>query len=208
MADLYPLLGFVFLGLFSPGPNVILLTASGARFGFQRTLPHVLGVALGVGIIAGVTALGVGALLKAAPTLTLGLKIIACAWILRMAWQLWHADPVQQRAARDRPFTFIQAVLFQWVNPKAWSMGIYAITQYATDPGGTRSLWAVVVVAIVFGLVNFPSVTVWAVLGQQMRRFLTSPLRLRAFNVTMALLLVATLLPLLVPDAFGVPVKA
>jgi threonine/homoserine/homoserine lactone efflux protein len=87
-----PIYAFVFLGLFSPGPNVILLTASGARFGFQRTLPHLAGVVLGVGIIAGLTAFGLGAILIAMPQLTLALKGIAAVWILWMAWRLWSSD--------------------------------------------------------------------------------------------------------------------
>lgn len=80
-----PLYAFVFLGLFSPGPNVILLTASGARFGFRATLPHVAGVVIGVGIVAGMTGLGIGAILVAQPTLQYALKIAAAAWIAWMA---------------------------------------------------------------------------------------------------------------------------
>jgi threonine/homoserine/homoserine lactone efflux protein len=124
------LVGFVFLGLFSPGPNVILLTTSGARFGFRATLPHLLGVALGVGFIAFVTGLGLGALIEAFPTLRIVLMIIASFWILSMAWKLWHAKPVQTRDT-DRPFTFIQAILFQWVNPKIWAVATSASAMIA-----------------------------------------------------------------------------
>lgn len=88
-----PLYGFVFLGLFSPGPNVILLTASGARFGFRRTVPHILGVALGVGVIAGLTGLGLAALLFSLPGLGMALRLVAFGWILWMAWQLAHRAP-------------------------------------------------------------------------------------------------------------------
>ena len=113
-----PLYIFVFAGLFSPGPNVILLTASGARFGFRRTLPHVFGVALGVGITAGLTGFGIGALLNAMPGLRFVLQIVAAGWILYMAWKLWVAQAAAKpEEAGDRPFTFIEAILFQWVNP-------------------------------------------------------------------------------------------
>ena len=125
------LIGFVFLGLFSPGPNVILLTTSGARFGFRRTVPHILGVAIGVGITAGVTGLGIGTLLTALPGLTLVLKIAASLWILWMAWKLWHAKPSRQSES-DQPFTFVEAVLFQWVNPKVWAVALSA-TAYVAD---------------------------------------------------------------------------
>ena len=97
------LFGFVFLGLFSPGPNVVLLTSSGARFGFRATLPHLLGVALGVGVIAFVTGLGLGALIDTFPVLRAVLMVIASIWILWMAWKLWHAEPTEARDT-DRPF--------------------------------------------------------------------------------------------------------
>jgi threonine/homoserine/homoserine lactone efflux protein len=89
--------------------------------------------------------------------------------------------------------TFLQAAAFQWVNPKAWAMALTAISVYSPD----RSLQAIAAVAVVFAVVNFPSVTLWTVLGQQMARVLTNPARLRAFNWTMALLLLASLYPVL-----------
>lgn len=98
---------------------------------------------------------------------------------------------VPEPNARARPITFLQACAFQWVNPKAWSMALTAITVYSPD----QTVAGIALVALVFGLVNLPSVAVWAFLGQQMRRFLTSPARLRAFNLTMAGLLVLTLIP-------------
>lgn len=131
------LLGFVFAGLFSPGPNVILLTASGARFGLRPTIPHILGVAIGVGIIAGFTGLGIGALLDAVPGLEIVLKIIACLWILYMAWNLWKATAKTQ-TANDRPFTFVEAVLFQWVNPKIWAVALSASPFVADLPVPTQ----------------------------------------------------------------------
>ena len=127
MLDL-ALIGFVFFGLFSPGPNVILLTASGARFGLRPTIPHILGVAFGVGITAGVTGLGIGTVLAGWPTLALALKILASLWILLMAYRLWHATPAAL-SAKDRPFTFVEAVLFQWINPKVWAVA-FAATAY------------------------------------------------------------------------------
>lgn len=126
-----PLYAFVFAGLFSPGPNVILLTASGARFGFRRTLPHVAGVALGTGVIAAVTGLGVGALLAALPVLGLALQLVAAGWILWMAWRLATASRRPKQAVVDRPFTFLQAVLFQWVNPKIWAVALAASAGYS-----------------------------------------------------------------------------
>ena len=126
-----PLYLFVFAGLFTPGPNVILLTASGARFGMARTLPHVAGVALGVGITAGLTGAGIGAVLLGRPALEWGLKLAACAWILWMAWGLARRARRPRVEGRDRPFTLIEAVLFQWVNPKVWAVALAAASGYA-----------------------------------------------------------------------------
>ena len=104
-----PLYFFIFAGLFSPGPNVILLTTSGVRFGFRATIPHVLGVAFGVGIIAGLTGLGVGALLNALPALTLVLKILSATWIGWMALRLWQSTRTPEVSSSERPFSFLKA---------------------------------------------------------------------------------------------------
>ncbi len=180
------LVGFVFFGLFSPGPNVILLTTSGARFGFTATVPHIFGVALGVGVTAGVTGLGVGTLLLAAPRLTLALKIIACLWILTMAWRLWTSDPTTSETG-DRPFTFIEAVLFQWVNPKVWAVALSA-TAYVTDLPPTEQA---LTLAATFSALNLGVCLFWTGTGSGLRYLLTNPAAWRIFMRTMALGLAA-----------------
>ena len=186
-----PLYGFVFFGLFSPGPNVVLLTASGARFGLRRTLPHLFGVVLGVGVTAGLTGLGIAALLREAPALELILKIAASGWMMWMAWGLWTADRRRGKADRDRPMTLIEGALFQWVNPKAWSMALSAITLYAPGRGVASVLW----VAGIYVACSLVSTSGWTVLGTAIGRLLGAPRRLRIFNIVMAILLVATLVP-------------
>lgn len=116
---------FIFAGLFSPGPNVVLLIASGARFGLRATLPHLFGVVIGVGVIGGVVGLGLGGLLMAAPVLEFALLLISVLWILWMALGLWRSSVAQVDDAQ-RPMTFIEAVLFQWVNSKIWAVAIAA----------------------------------------------------------------------------------
>ncbi|MEM8537514.1 MAG: LysE family translocator [Pseudomonadota bacterium] len=185
MTDLLPLFGFVFFGLFSPGPNVILITASGARFGFRRTVPHILGVALGVGVTAGVTGLGIGALIAALPVLETALKVVASLWILWMAFTLWRADPARQRDT-DKPFTFMQAVLFQWVNPKVWAVALsamayvpaFAPVQQAASLSGT------------FSMINLGVCTFWALAGALLSYLLTNPTAWRVFMRIMAVALV------------------
>ena len=161
MAEFLPLIGFVFFGLFSPGPNVILLTASGARFGFRPTVPHILGVAVGVGITSGLTGFGVGALLLSLPQLTFVLKVAASLWILWMAYKLWHAGPTRDVKAADKPFTFIEAVLFQWVNPKVWAVALSATAYVVSYPPGTQAM----ALALTFSGINLFVCLFWTYAG-------------------------------------------
>ncbi len=184
---------FAFVSSITPGPNNLMLMASGANFGFRRTIPHMIGI--GVGFVVMVVLVGAGLLraFDAFPPLYDILRVVSVAYLLWLAWKIANAAPPEEAAHRARPLTFLQAALFQWVNPKAWTMALSAVTLYAPD----RTLWAIASVATIFALINIPSVGSWTVLGQQMRRLITSPRRLRIFNVTMALLLVASLVPVL-----------
>lgn len=177
-----PLYGFVFLGLFSPGPNVILLTASGARFGFRPTLPHLAGVVVGVGITAGLTGAGIGAALATMPRLEMLLRIAAAGWILYMAWRLWFARrPDADPAAR--PMSFVEAVLFQWVNPKVWAVALAAASAY---PGGLSPLWEGLRLGSAFSGINFGVCLFWTAAGTLLAYLLQSPLAWRVFNRIMA----------------------
>lgn len=186
------LLGFAFVSSITPGPNNLMLMASGANFGVRRSLPHLLGVALGHSFLIVVVGLGLIGLFEALPWLRTALTVVGVAYLLWLAWKIATAVP-KDGASGARPLTFLQAAAFQWVNPKAWFMAIGAITFYAT----AGSAWGVLLVALAFLLTNLPSIAAWTVLGQEMRRFLTSPARLRAFNWTMAGLLVLSLWPVL-----------
>lgn len=185
MAEFLPLVGFVFFGLFSPGPNVILITTSGARFGFQRTLPHIGGVALGVGIIAAVTGIGIGALITAQPALGGMLKVIAGLWILWMAYNLWRADPAKKKET-DKPFTFIQAVLFQWVNPKVWAVALSATAYVAALAPVQQAM----TLATTFSTLNLGVCTFWATAGSLLSYLLMNATAWRVFMRIMALALV------------------
>lgn len=186
-----PLYAFVLAGLFSPGPNVILITASGARFGFKPTLPHVLGVVVGVGITAGLTALGIGALLLAVPALEWALKTIASGWILYMAYKLATARPSAQPNPDERPFTFVQAVLFQWVNPKVWAIALAASAGFAS---GLPPLQEAFRIGSAFSGTNFFVCLFWSAAGTLLAYLLTTPLAWRVFNVIMATALAASAL--------------
>ncbi len=167
-----PLFAFVFVGLFSPGPNVILLTASGARFGFARTLPHVLGVVLGVGLTAGLTGLGIGALLAAAPALEWALKIVAAGWILWMGYTLWQSSASGQREAGDAPWGVLRAALFQWVNPKVWAVAMAAASGF---PGGLSPLGEAARLGLTFSATNLGVCLFWSFAGSLLALLLTTP---------------------------------
>ncbi|MCU4652861.1 LysE family translocator [Roseibacterium sp. SDUM158016] len=186
------LLLFAFASSVTPGPNNIMLLASGANFGLRRTVPHMLGISVGHAVMVALVGLGLIGVFAALPWLRTALMVACAGYLLWLAWRIANAAPPREGQAAGRPFTFLQAAGFQWVNPKAWYMAIYAQTNYNTG----QEAWDAVAVALAFAAVNLPSVTVWAWGGTQIRRWLEAPGRLRAFNVTMALLLVASLWPM------------
>ena len=183
-----PLYAFVLAGLASPGPNVIMVTASGARFGLSRTIPHIFGVVIGVGITAGLTAFGIGALLLEVPALTLTLKIAASAWILWMAYKLATAQP-REASQAERPFTFVQAILFQWVNPKVWAVALAASAGFASGLPPTQEALRI---GSAFSGLNLFVCFFWTFAGSLLAYLLTSPRAWRAFNLCMAAALAAS----------------
>lgn len=192
---LYLLIQFAFASSITPGPNNLMLMASGANYGLRRTVPHMLGVSLGHSFMVVMVGVALLRLFQAFPMLNVVLTFGAVLYMTWLAWKIATALPPQARHVTGNPFTFFQAAGFQWVNPKAWVMAITAITAYA--PQDWTALAGSLLVALVFLCTNLPSITLWAVLGVQVRRFLGTTRRLRIFNVTMAVLLLASLYPML-----------
>uniref|UniRef100_UPI0040483D54 LysE family translocator n=1 Tax=Yoonia sp. TaxID=2212373 RepID=UPI0040483D54 len=188
------LVGFAFASSITPGPNNLMLMASGANYGLRRTVPHMLGVSIGHAFMVLMIGIVLLRVFEAYPVLNLILKVAGGSYMVWLAWKIANAVPPAARQVEGKPFTFLQAAAFQWVNPKAWIMGITAISGYAPDRFGV--IGGAVVVAVIFCAVNLPSVTIWAWMGVQLRRWLGTARRLRTFNVTMALLLVASLYPM------------
>ena len=187
------LLGFAFVTSVTPGPNNMMLLASGVNFGFARSLPHMLGISIGHSLMVFLVGLGLGGVMQAWPPAMILLKGTSIGYMLWLAWKIANAGAPGQGKAAAKPFNFLQAAAFQWVNPKAWAMALGAISAYAGD----GSLASVAIVAAVFAAVNLPSVSVWAAAGEVLRGWLAHPPRLRAFNWTMAGLLVLSLIPVL-----------
>lgn len=187
------LLGFAFVTSITPGPNNMMVIASGANFGYRRSIPHLLGISLGHMAMTLIVGLGLAGIVQQEPRILTVLKWVSVAYLLWLAWKLAHAAAPGHAQAGARPMTFLAAALFQWVNPKAWTMSLGAVSAYTSDP----TPLTVALIAVTFAAVNLPSVSVWAIAGQGLRRWLTSPARLTAFNWTMAGLLVASLWPVL-----------
>ena len=187
------LIALALFGLVSsitPGPNNTMLMASGANFGFARTVPHLSGVVLGFPLMVIGVGLGLGGLFTAFPVLHGVLRVLGTAYLLYLAWKIARSDSIGLGTAGPQPMGFWQAVAFQWVNPKAWAMALGTVTTYAPKDGYALN---VVIAALVFCLVNTPCVATWAGFGVAVRRFLSTPRALKVFNWTMATLLVASL---------------
>ncbi len=181
---------------FTPGPNNILLTASGVNFGFARTIPHMLGIDIGFVVLLAALAGGLGLVFAAVPALQVALKIAGALYMLWLAWKVASARPAGDGAndnAVGKPMTFLQAAAFQWVNPKAVVAALSGIAVYMR-PGHEGEDFLVVVA--VFALATVLSTATWAGFGVALRRFLRDPLHARIFNVVMGLLLVATIIPI------------
>ncbi|MCZ4353425.1 LysE family translocator [Roseovarius aestuarii] len=189
------LITFCFVGVITPGPNNLMLMASGANFGFRRSVPHMVGIGIGMPILVLLVGIGAMQVFDRWPLVRTILTVLSVAYLLYLAWKIANAAPPERAQATGKPLTLLQAAAFQWVNPKAWFMALSAITLYAAGREFSAILW----VAGTYCLVSFVSTTSWTAMGQQLRRWLSTPGRLRAFNWTMAVLLIATLIPVLWP---------
>jgi len=181
----------------TPGPNNVMVLASGANFGLRRSQPHVWGINIGFAAMMFILALGLGTVFVAEPRLQLALKVVGIAYMLWLAWKIATATDGggADGAAGGGPLTFVQAAAFQWVNPKAWMMCLGAISVYA--PAGSGALEKALYLSGIMLLAGSPPTQVWAAFGVGIRRFLQNPRALRAFNVSMAVLLVLSLIPML-----------
>ncbi|MDU8458685.1 MULTISPECIES: LysE family translocator [unclassified Pseudomonas syringae group] len=187
---------FAFVTSITPGPNNMMLLASGVNFGFSRTLPHMLGISIGFFVLVLAVGFGLGSVFKAWPLLYTILRYVGAAYLLYLAWKIATSGPASDNVdSQGQPLSFMSAALFQWVNPKAWIMAIGAISTYTPMQG---YFYNVVVISAVFALINLPSVGIWAGFGSLLRNVLRDPLGLRIFNGVMAVLLVASLYPLFV----------
>ena len=193
MEFLLTLIGFAFATSATPGPNVLMVAASAAQVGMRRVVPHMLGVSLGFPAMFLAIALGLGLPFENYPWLHRAMQVAGGAWLLWLAWKIASAPPPGE-AKPSPPLGFLGAAAFQWVNPKAWMIVLATLPTFTTP--GEPLLPQALIIAAVFALVCLPCLLLWAWLGQEARRVLGSGLRLRAFNWSMAALLILSLVPL------------
>lgn len=186
---------FCAVTLFTPGPNNLMLMTSGLNFGFRRGMPHLWGVTLGFTAMVLIVGLGLGAIFAKWPVLYTVLKYAGAAYLLYLAWQIAVSPPPSpgDGGSAGKPISFLQAVAFQWVNPKAWVMAVGAITTYAAVAAFPVN---VVIIAALFCVLGVASSGTWLGFGAGLQRVLKEPGAVRVFNVVMALLLVASLYPI------------
>lgn len=188
-----PLLLFSSVMSLTPGPNVVMITASAANFGFRRVIPHMLGITLGFGLLVMAVGLGLAGLFQTEPRLHLGLKYLGGGYLLYLAWRIAQASGAGAATARSTPIGFVEAALFQCVNPKGWAFAIGTISAYTTVGGDALSQTSVI--AAINAATCLMSVVIWAGFGTVIGRYLRNARIRRLFNASMAGLLVLSLVP-------------
>jgi len=196
MELILPILLFAISAAITPGPNNIMLMASGLNFGIRKSIPHLLGVAIGFPIMVILIGLGFEIVFKKFPSLHEIIKITGIVYLIYLAWRIATSSRQSLESRKATPLHFWQAVLFQWVNPKAWVMATGAIAAYTSL--STDFFTQVLIIALTFMVVAFPCSGSWLVFGSGLKRFLQKPAYQQAFNVTMALLLIASIMPVVI----------
>ena len=195
----FPYASFMLVAAITPGPNNFMVAASGMNYGYRRTLPHIAGIIVGFATLLYVCMLGIGAVFDAYPSLIIALKILGGAYLLYLAWRIAQAGLTKGgedkkadiKKAAAKPFTFIEAALFQYINPKAWMMGVAATASFLPPDASLTERSLIILITIIVCCI--PSVNIWALFGKIMARLFTKDKYRRAINIALALLLVATI---------------
>jgi len=190
---------FAFSAGITPGPNNIMLMTSGVNFGIKRSIPHLMGISLGFPTMILAVGLGLSAIFQAYPFIHIVIKLIGISYLLYLSWLIANSSNKMEGKQVSKPFTFLQAAAFQWVNPKGWIMAVGAIATFTSVQQELNS--QVMTIASVFLCVAFPCAIVWLGFGVALKRLLKNERQQRIFNITMALLLVASIIPMMLPPA-------
>jgi len=191
------LLTFAFATLITPGPNNLMLMSSGMNYGLKRTIPHLAGISTGFAVMLILVGIGIMQLFEKFPYGLLTLKIVCVIYLFWLAWKIASATGLKtgpdQSLQGGRPLTLLQAALFQWVNPKAWTMQLTAISVYTPNP---PHLSDILLVAGIFAAMVYPVNALWILLGQKLRPLLDNEKKMQTFNIACAILLIASLYPI------------
>lgn len=179
----------------TPGPNNIMLMASGMNFGIKKSIPHITGVCIGFPVMVILIGLGFSIVFEQYPVLHEVIKVLGLVYLLFLSWLIASASPDKLEGKKSKPFSFIQAALFQWVNPKAWVIATSSISAYTTLDANIH--WQVLLIATIFFIAAVISSSTWLVFGRGIKKVLQSPKQQRLFNISMALVLVASVVPVL-----------
>jgi threonine/homoserine/homoserine lactone efflux protein len=194
MTSILPLLLFVAVSTVTPGGATTLATASGARFGFVRSIPLMLGIAMGLALLAAVAALGLGGLLLALPSLQTAVKALGTAYLLWLAWHIARSGPPNAGNGPARPVTLFNGFLLLLLNPKSWAMTVGAAASFALLASSPNRL--ALLLSAAFGVAACVSLAFWCALGVLLARLFTTPLHWRVLNLVMGALLAASLIPI------------
>lgn len=186
---------FAFSTTITPGPNNVMIMSSGVNYGVRASMPHFLGICLGFPVMVLLVGFGFGVIFEKFPNLHQLIKVAGVVYLLWLAWHIASAEPKAIQKGEKKPFTFWQAALFQWVNAKAWMMASGAVAAYTTVQG--NPVVEVVAITLAFLLMAFPCVGVWLLFGSLLRKVLSNSIFQRIFNITMGLILVASIVPVL-----------
>jgi threonine/homoserine/homoserine lactone efflux protein len=192
---LLSIISFAIATAFSPGPNNLMLLSSGLTFGYKKTVPHILGIMIGFPVMVVAVGLGVEGVFELFPKLYDVLKVLGLGYLLWMAWQIANANGTLSSSDEDieKPFTFVQAALFQWLNPKAWIMAITASTSFTTS--SAPLFLQIMIITFVYLIVGLGSTSSWTLGGLFLQKIISNERRVKVFNICMAILIVLSVLP-------------
>ena len=197
--EIIPIILFCFSTSVTPGPNNIMLMSSGLNYGFKRSVPHLLGINIGFPLMIVAIGLGFGSLFTSFPFIYPVVKALGVSYLLFFAWKVANAAPSGAKEKTGCPITFFQAVLFQWVNPKAWVMAMGAIASF-TNP--ERFKFQMLLIVGGYMTVGALCMVFWLTMGTSLKKLIRDEKSLRLFNISMAVLLVISLVPMVMSD-FG-----
>ncbi|BAJ03036.1 LysE family translocator [Shewanella violacea] len=188
---------FAFSSGITPGPNNVMLMSSGVNFGIKASLPHLTGICLGFPCMVLAIGLGMSALFQTYPVIHLIIKYIGIAYLLYLSWLIANSSSKMEGKQTSNPLSFIQAAAFQWINPKGWIMAVGAIAAFTNlDTALTPQI---LTIAAVFLAVAFPCAITWLGFGVALKRLLKNERQQKIFNISMAVLLVASIIPMVAP---------